>query len=545
MSTTLKALAYLDLPILLVDDGSDDETKALIRQAILSSKQQIELVTLPQNLGKGGAVIAGFHRAQDLGYTHALQVDADGQHDPKDVQTLLELAQQNPNSLVSGQPVYDESAPKSRLYGRYVTHFWVLVETWSRSIKDSMCGLRAYPLDPCLKLCEKKPLGLRMDFDVEIMVRLYWEGLDFKFFPTRVHYPEDGLSHFDAFKDNVRISWMHTRLFFGMLPRIPRLLRYRRRNKRSHWSSTKERGSALGIRILLLSYRLLGRRGFSLLAYPVVGYFYLTGTRARRASKEYLQRVAMQRQLSGIAPQKLSSFRQFINFAYSALDKFAVWVGDIPPERVEFPDVGVLKKQMATGRGGVLIGSHLGNFEIAQAASHVAPELKLNILTFTEHAQSFNQFVENIGCKGNVELIQISELGIDTAMMLQERVDRGEYVVIMADRTAPGTPERTLKTPFLGEQAHFPQGAFILAGLLDCPVFLVFCVADQQGYTLHWEHFANTLKLARKERHEQLHQIANRYAQRLEYYCLRYPEQWFNFYDFWAAPQQDGETPHE
>lgn len=215
IAAVVESLSVFSLPILVVDDGSNEETKRALDA--LANESKIALIRLSENQGKGGAVMAGIKQALQQGFSHAIQIDADGQHDLEAVPTLLQASQANPNRLISGQPVYDESVPKSRLYGRYATHVWVWIETLSFSIKDSMCGFRAYPLTQTVDVLNKYDIGKRMDFDIEVLVRMYWEGTDIDFVPTRVIYPEGGISHFDALWDNVKISWMHTRLFFGML----------------------------------------------------------------------------------------------------------------------------------------------------------------------------------------------------------------------------------------------------------------------------------------------------------------------------------------
>lgn len=241
MAAVLTSLAGYGLPCLVVDDGSAAATAETL-QRLAAELPWVSLLRLEKNQGKGAAVIAGLQLAQRQGYSHALQVDADGQHQLSDIPAMIAEARAHPNCLISGRPVYDSSVPKARLYGRYVTHVWVWIETLSLSLKDSMCGFRVYPVAPTLALTARRPLGKRMDFDTEVMVRLYWQGVQSRFLPTRVTYPVDGVSHFDALRDNLRISWMHTRLFFGMLPRIPRLLRQRQRAKKAqHWSATQER----------------------------------------------------------------------------------------------------------------------------------------------------------------------------------------------------------------------------------------------------------------------------------------------------------------
>ena len=166
----------------------------------------------------------GYKYALKNNYDVAVQIDADGQHDMEDIPKFLKLSEQNPDALISGVPIYNDSVPKSRLYSRYITHFWVWVETLSFSIIDSMCGFRVYPLKETISLINKEKIGCYMDFDIEVMVKLYWRNVPVLFIKTNVDYPETGLSNFRVFQDNARISWMHTRLFFGMLIRSPMLI---------------------------------------------------------------------------------------------------------------------------------------------------------------------------------------------------------------------------------------------------------------------------------------------------------------------------------
>ena len=207
---------------MLVDDASSPACAAVLEHLALGDN--IFLIRLAVNQGKGGAVMAGLREASRLGFTHALQVDADGQHDLRDVATFMQVSQQNPEALICGYPQYDASVPKGRLYARYLTHVWVWINSLSLQIPDSMCGFRVYPLAPSLALINSVKLGKRMDFDPEILVRLAWRNQPMRWLPTKVHYPLDGLSHFRLFHDNALISGMHTKLFFGMLLRLPSIL---------------------------------------------------------------------------------------------------------------------------------------------------------------------------------------------------------------------------------------------------------------------------------------------------------------------------------
>lgn len=222
LPTVVSALLAEGLPCVLVDDASSPAAAAVIDA--LGLQPQVHLVRHAFNQGKGGAVASGMREAARLGFSHALQVDADGQHDLGAVPLFLDRASQAPDAIICGYPQYDASVPKGRLYARYLTHVWVWINTLSLSIRDSMCGFRVYPLHSMLTLLDSTNMGKRMDFDTEILVRSHWRQQPMVWLPTRVHYPSDGVSHFRLWQDNVLISAMHARLFAGMLLRAPVLL---------------------------------------------------------------------------------------------------------------------------------------------------------------------------------------------------------------------------------------------------------------------------------------------------------------------------------
>jgi glycosyltransferase involved in cell wall biosynthesis len=210
------------LRCILVDDGSSADCAAVLDA--LAQAADVTLVRLALNQGKGGAMMAGLRAAADAGYSHALQIDADGQHDARDIPRFLASAAAEPDAVICGTPVYDESVPKVRLIARYATHIWVWINSLSLEIRDSMCGFRVYPLPPVVRLIDEARLGRRMDFDPEVLVRLHWRGMKIVSLPTRVTYPQDGLSHFRLGLDNWLITKMHARLAVGMLLRSPKLL---------------------------------------------------------------------------------------------------------------------------------------------------------------------------------------------------------------------------------------------------------------------------------------------------------------------------------
>jgi glycosyltransferase involved in cell wall biosynthesis len=197
--------------VFIVDDGNDSPAREAIAALHAPDRQVIVLRQQP-NAGKGAAMVTGFRAALAAGHTHALQIDADGQHDTADVPRFIAAMRAAPEAMICGQAMYDESVPRARKVGRNITHFWVWVETCSLDIADSMCGYRLYPLRDVAAELRGAPIGARMDFDTEIAVRLHWRGVRVINLPTRVIYPEGNVSNFAMLADNVRISLMHTRL---------------------------------------------------------------------------------------------------------------------------------------------------------------------------------------------------------------------------------------------------------------------------------------------------------------------------------------------
>ncbi|MEB3767077.1 glycosyltransferase family 2 protein [Acinetobacter sp. MD2] len=224
-------LAVLPHPIIVVNDGSDAQTSAILGD-LAQQYSQMTLLEHAQNMGKGQAVMTGLKKAAEMGCSHALQLDADGQHRWQDIEKFIAISELHPTDVVIGCPVFDASVPKKRLYGRYMTHIWVWINSLSLEIKDSMCGFRIYPLAETLKIVNQHHLPQRMGFDSEILVRLGWAGLHFRNIDTPVIYPEHGVSHFRVWEDNWVLTKMHSRLFAGMLCRFPKLITQRVKGRR-------------------------------------------------------------------------------------------------------------------------------------------------------------------------------------------------------------------------------------------------------------------------------------------------------------------------
>ena len=193
--------------VLIIDDGSDEKSKEALKDL------NAEIFTRLKNGGKGAALKDGLKIAQERGFSHAFQIDADFQHDISKCGEFLALAQQNPQSLICASPVYDENAPKARLYGRKITNFWCVINTFSYNIKDAMCGFRIYPLEKIKPILPKVGAN-RMGFDIEILILAYRAGIKLQWLDLKVNYEKGGISHFLPIKDNFLISLTHAKLFF-------------------------------------------------------------------------------------------------------------------------------------------------------------------------------------------------------------------------------------------------------------------------------------------------------------------------------------------
>lgn len=224
IAQVIEGLRPFNLPCFVVNDGSSALCTAELVRLANQEKSWLILHERAENGGKGAAVTTGLQLALRHGFTHAIQIDADGQHCLHDISLFLSASAANPDKLILGAPHFDGSVQKKRLYGRQFTNLWIWINTLSFDIVDGMCGFRCYPLAAVNKILQSTVLGQRMDFDIEIAVRLHWQGVGIVNIDTDVRYPLDGVSHFRMLQDNVLISKKHAQLFLGMLWRLPALL---------------------------------------------------------------------------------------------------------------------------------------------------------------------------------------------------------------------------------------------------------------------------------------------------------------------------------
>ena len=302
---------------------------------------------------------------------------------------------------------------------------------------------------------------------------------------------------------------------------------------REHWADHKERGSFRLMQLTAFGIKLLGRRVLSPVLYAIVLYFFLFGKRARRSSWLYQQRLADWSGRNELRPTRWRVFGQYMAFADALLDKLDVWNGRLKIEDIEIVDPALLRNQLRGARGQMLVGAHLGNLEVCRALAELGEQVTMNVLVHTRHAEQFNRLLGEAGAS-HLRLIQVSELNPAVMLQLNQRLENGEWLAIAGDRV-PLHGGRNVEVDFLGHPALFPQGPWLLAGLLKCPVNLMFCLKHQGRYRVILEPFTDAVLWRRSDREQVIAHWATRYAERLGHYCLEAPQQWFNFYPFWKT----------
>ncbi len=309
-----------------------------------------------------------------------------------------------------------------------------------------------------------------------------------------------------------------------------------------HWASLGEHTFVFGIRFLFWVYRALGRLPFRICLYPVVGYYWATRADARRASLDYLQRMQAARGALGHDPGWRDTLAHFLSFADTILDKMLAMSGQIsgPPLRVEGEE-GLLDL-LAQGRGAIIVTGHVGCMELCRMSAARHGGLRVNVLVHTAHAERFNRMLDRLHPQGALRLIQVTDVNPATAMMLADKVAQGEFVAIAGDRV-PVLQSVTVPAAFLGHEAQWPVGPYVLAALLKCPLYAMGCVREpagrgQGGYVLRVRRLAEQVVLPRRQRREAMGACAQQFASWLEDLMCGAPLAWFNFFPFWHQAAQ-------
>lgn len=530
----LTQLEPLHLRAFLVDDGSCDAT----RQKLLALRDRflwVDVLRLNVNSGKGAAVLAGLLHAAEAGFSHALQMDCDARHDPRDAALLLSAARTSPRALICAvrQTTFLPWTEKSV---RFLARSLCFLETRNTHISDPHCGYRVYPIAAVLSLVHEHPLASRTDFDIEVLVRLYWRGIDVVEVP--VAFRSDGISVKRSVREDIRLTAAHVRL---LMESIWHWKRDSRLPNSQHWSEQKNELEIWGVRLLSLSCRLLGVRSTIRLLWPLSALWVALQPQQKESSRSYLMRLENFAAHKGIVyPKRLSIHRHFFTYGCAIVDRLAAWSDKERASLQVEVDENSQAVLASTGAnsGKLILGSHLGVLEACCALSEGNSDTVLHVIVNEDLSENIFASVAKESFS-QLHLIRSEDLSAQTLSFLQTRIAAGDWVAIAADRTAEqmsGNEESaTAGAPFLGDAALFPIAPYELAAKLACPVVALFALIDECNVIhLHAESFAQRITLPAAIRDQSLQGYVKRYAALLERYVLAAPYNWFNFYDFWA-----------
>jgi len=283
-------------------------------------------------------------------------------------------------------------------------------------------------------------------------------------------------------------------------------------------------------------HRHFGRRPMRLLVWGASLYFFAFAPIVRRSSRRYLERVwaspegrvALRR-----APDWRSVIKHIYTFAINIYDRMVIWGGDLEDYAFEHDRSGEIFELAQKKQGALLLGAHLGSFELLWFLSRKY-DLAINVVVFYQNAEQVNRFFDALDPNVHVRAIGLDPTSVQAAFEIKACIDRGEFVVILADRVAPGERSRCSHAMFLGGSAPFPTGPFALAGVLDCPVLMALCVRTGEGhYRTVLRSLCEAGRAPRAEREKGAQELLAKYVGLLETYCQQFPYAWFNFFDFW------------
>ncbi|MDR2211843.1 MAG: hypothetical protein LBO65_10340 [Spirochaetaceae bacterium] len=350
-----------------------------------------------------------------------------------------------------------------------------------------------------------------------------------------------------------------------------------------HWSGQKEKAGPWQMGLFFFLFRLLPPKLLSILAYPVGFCYFLFSRNSRRESRRFLGRLEICRapgphggpsktsdraffspaNSEAPAGKGLSALGHITAFALAVVEKAQAWAGRIPFKRIHFQDddITALIGGLEQGKGAVLLCSHLGNTELLRALADyrhtgVSRDIPVTSIADFEVTPFFNRMVAKVNPRSLLKIISANSIGPDSIVILKEEIEQGGLAVIAGDRTSTHNRRRIFSIPFLGVEAPFPQGPWLLAALLEAPVYAVFALRRRDlspapDYDMHVHRLAPDPAPrekspaesgpSRKERARRMENWARQFAALLEGHCLQHPYQWYNFYDFWASKELEDE----
>jgi predicted LPLAT superfamily acyltransferase len=303
-----------------------------------------------------------------------------------------------------------------------------------------------------------------------------------------------------------------------------------------HWAKVQEAGSLAGMRFMLFVYRIFGRWPFRILLFFVLLWFYARRRTAREASRDYLQRLYNFSGGVSPTPTQQNVFRHFLAFSEILLDKLLTASVSALPSDYRVDGIECVDRLLEQKRGAILVTAHFGNIELCRKLSERAAGLRLAVLAHSESTARFSRLQKELDPDVDINLIQVADIGINTAFVLAQRIAAGDFVVLTGDRV-PVEGSAAVRVPFLGHEASFPISPYILAATLRCPLIAVFGVRRHDGFAVTLRPLAESIALPRRTRETAAIPHAAAFARLLEAECVKAPFQWSNFYPFWALPE--------
>lgn len=532
-------LALPNVALFVVDDGSTDTTATDAQRAASDMGRSLTLLRHPKNTGKGAAIRTALREGLRRGFSHLITLDGDGQHFPEDLNSFKEAIARYPNAVMIGsRDLSGEHVQGVSRFGRAFSNFWLYVQTGLR-ITDSQSGFRAYPIAPILALgCHAR----RYDFEVEVLTLAGRSGIPLRETPIQVYYPPAAVrvSHFNKLWDNVRISWVNTRLLCTLplrllgWPRKPSLVDPPSNIERS-WSA-QSRGGAFGHFFFLLVLKFFGNKLAELILIPVSIYFVFAARTQVRHGQNFLNKVL------GPPRSKFErarrAFQHVHSFSQCILDRGLVTVKGAKAIQWHSEGEHYMLEHRKAQRGALFVSAHVGNYEVAGSAfgTHRIP---FQVVMLDAEAEHIKKVYQLLGKSEQLfQTIAINQ-GEFPALRVLQALRAGDAIAMHGDRILDG--HWTWGT-FFGQPAAVSTGIFLIAAAAKVPIILTFAFKEDDGTYRFIAEAPHSVELRREQRSHDLDQHAQWYLSRVEHYARKYPFQWFNFYDFWAHPVMDKEN---
>jgi predicted LPLAT superfamily acyltransferase len=526
-----RCLEHVDA-VVVVDDGSTDGSSRGLRDI-----QGVHLVRLEANQGKGEALRRGLGKADVLGFTHAIALDADGQHDPRHIPDFIAAVDREPGAIIIGVRRMDEAgAPGASRFGRSFSNFWYRVQTWQK-VEDAQCGYRAYPVRRTLAL---ETRSKRYTIEHEVIVLAAWNDMPVRSnVPIDVTYGDDIVSHFDKFLDNARFSALNASLTLAKYSGMKRFLQRElppAPGPPERRPPTWVQGKSLGTRPGYWWFGMLARTAGIDAAYRfldvVVSYYVILAPREyKNASDEYLRRMFTDATEAELRRHRWHHFRQF---GENVLDHALVPQLGLENFSVGGEGLEHIEEAAARGKGLILLGAHFGPWQFG-AAGLGRKGITVRIAAVIQEARAMDSYLSQLRSRSKHPMPQILLLDGESpfaSMTIADALEKGDVVALHADRHLLG---RSVKVPFLGSPARFPLGPFVLSELTGAPLAIWFAVKqDRRSVKITVHEPFHVRSGSRRDRNERLEEALRRYVSLLEDTVKAHPYQWYNFYDFWG-----------